>query len=207
MPARVIKICGITHAGDAQAAVAAGATAVGFNFYPKSSRFIECAQAAEIAASLPPGICKVGVFVNEPPETVERIAQECGLDVAQLHGGESREQFPRGVRVWKALRVEQGFDIAQCDAYSGAEAILLDGPAGANFGGEGKAFSWSIAAKCKHKVILAGGLDAANVGAAIAAAHPWGVDACSRIERSPGRKDHAKMREFIQAAVKAEETK
>ena len=101
----MVKICGITNREDALAAVEAGAAALGFNFYPPSPRYIAPDEAAEIAAALPPEVWKVGVFVDESPEAVLRTAGQVGLDIAQLHGSEPPEQYPRGIRVWKAIRV------------------------------------------------------------------------------------------------------
>jgi phosphoribosylanthranilate isomerase len=201
----MIKICGITTIEDAQAAVAAGATALGFNFYPKSKRYIRPEDAAVIAASLPGGVWKVGVFVNEPPARIERIVGSTGMDVAQLHGDEEPDALPSLARIWKALRVEPGFSLRILDRFPTVEAFLLDGPAGTEYGGSGKPFLWSVAAGCARKTILAGGLDATNVRQAIAQARPWGVDACSKLESAPGVKDHRKMVEFVQAAKAAEE--
>jgi phosphoribosylanthranilate isomerase len=197
----MIKVCGITTAEDAAAAVAGGATAIGFNFYPKSKRYITPDAAAGIARSLPSHITKVGVFVNESAAEVERIAALIPLDVAQLHGDESPEQAPRTIRFWKAFRVDEKFDPTLLEPFARAEAFLLDGPAGAEYGGSGKPFAWTVAAGSPHKIVIAGGLDASNVREAVRQAHPWGVDACSRIESSPGRKDHRKMSEFLKAAL------
>lgn len=195
----IVKVCGITNAEDAAAAIAGGATAIGFNFYPRSPRFIAPDAAAAIVT--PAGVRRVGVFVNEPRETVERIVRIAALDVAQLHGDESPEQFP-DTPVWKAARVSANLDLS---AYRGEsiEALLLDGPAGELYGGAGKSFDWNLAASTTQRIILAGGLDSSNVAAAIAVAHPWGVDACSRIESAPGKKDYKKMNEFLQAAREA----
>jgi phosphoribosylanthranilate isomerase len=196
-----IKICGITNAEDALAAAAAGATAIGFNFYPRSPRYIAPQRAAEIAT--PAGVRRVGVFVNEPAARVEEIARIARLDVAQLHGDERPADYPAALAIWKAVRVTEDFDLslyAEC----GAEALLLDGPASGLYGGAGIAFDWSVGGACfSLPIILAGGLDASNVARAVALAHPWGVDACSRIEASPGKKDHKKMTEFLQAAMEA----
>lgn len=197
----MIKVCGITNAGDARDAAAAGATALGFNFYPKSKRYILPEEAAPIAAAV--GVCKVGVFVNESPTEVARIAALVGLDVVQLHGEERASDFPVGLRVWKALRVDADLTAETLAPYAAAEAILLDGPAGTEYGGAGKTFAWSMASGLPFRVILAGGLDGSNVGAAWEAAHPWGVDACSRIESAPGKKDKTKMEEFVKAARRA----
>jgi phosphoribosylanthranilate isomerase len=141
----------------------------------------------------------VGVFVNEPPEEVERIRAAAGLDVVQLHGDEPPEALPRGTRVWKALRVDGSFEPAAMDAYD-VEAFLLDAPS-ERYGGSGHTFDWSKARHGGKKIVLAGGLDAGNVQAAIRLARPWGVDSCSRLESSPGRKDHARMAQFLEAAL------
>ncbi len=191
----MVKICGITNREDALAAIEGGAAALGFNFYPGSPRYIDPERAAVIAAGL--AVVKVGVFVNESPARIGEIARHAGLDVAQLHGAETEADYPQGIRVWKAARVDETFRIADLDALP-AEAFLLDSPGG---GGTGRTFDWSRAAGSKRRIILAGGLDASNVKQAIAAARPWGVDVCSRIESAPGRKDHVKMAQFLKEAT------
>jgi phosphoribosylanthranilate isomerase len=193
----VLKICGITNAEDAAAAMDGGATAIGFNFWPRSPRYITPEEAARIESR--PGIRRVGVFVNEAPARIEEIGHVVRLDAAQLHGDEAPGAYPAGLAVWKAARVTTGFDFSAYDD-SPAEALVLDGPAGELYGGSGRSFDWGLAAVVRKRIILAGGLDATNVAEAIAAAHPWGVDACSRIESAPGKKDHQKMNEFLQAA-------
>ncbi|MGP8245029.1 MAG: phosphoribosylanthranilate isomerase [Bryobacteraceae bacterium] len=193
----ILKICGITNQEDASAAIDAGANAIGFNFYPASPRHLTPERAAGIES--PPGVRRVGVFVNEAPARVEEIARIAALDVAQLHGDETAARYPHAIAVWKAARVTADFSFALYRD-TPAEALLLDGPAGELFGGAGKAFDWSRAAESPKAIIIAGGLDASNVARAVELAHPWGVDACSRIESEPGKKDHRKMREFLQAA-------
>lgn len=193
----VLKICGITNAEDAAAAIEGGATAIGFNFWPRSPRYVAPEQAAEIGSG--EGIRRVGVFVNETPAHIEEIARLVRLDVAQLHGDEAPAGYPERLAVWKAVRVTAGFDFSGFED-SPAEALVLDGPAGELYGGSGRTFDWGLAAVIRKRIILAGGLDASNVAQAVAAAHPWGVDACSRIESAPGKKDHRKMNEFLQAA-------
>jgi phosphoribosylanthranilate isomerase len=193
----IVKICGITNAEDAAAAIADGANAIGFNFYAASPRYIAPERAAEIPTAS--GVRRVGVFVNESRARVEEIARIAGLDVAQLHGEETIDEYPAAVAVWKATRVSAAFNIAAF-ANSPAEALLLDGPAsGITFDWQVGQASWPV----PRRIILAGGLDASNVAEAVAVAHPWGVDACSRIEISPGKKDHQKMQAFIHAARKA----
>lgn len=193
----ILKICGMTNRPDAAAAIDGGATAIGFNFYSGSPRYIAPESAAQIPSAS--GVQRVGVFVNEERTSVEEIARIASLDVAQLHGDETPADYPVGVAVWKALRVTDGFDLAQYDDCP-AEALLLDGPASELYGGAGKTFDWRLAGVATRRIILAGGLDASNVAQAIALVRPWGVDACSRIESAPGRKDHKKMTEFLQAA-------
>lgn len=198
----IVKICGITHIEDALAAIANGATALGFNFYPRSKRYIGIADATRLIAQLPPEIIKVGVFVDESPARVADLVQRIGLQVAQLHGDETPEQYPSGVPVWKAAHVDEEFSLSAWEACP-AEALLLDSPSNGEYGGSGHIFDWARAAGGMRRIILAGGLEEANVRDAIRLVKPWGVDACSRIERAPGRKDHAKMAAFIKAVLEA----
>jgi phosphoribosylanthranilate isomerase len=192
----MVKICGITNREDAMAAVEGGAAAVGFNFYPPSPRYIAPAEAAAIAATLPANVWRVGVFVDESTEAVLRTAAQAGLDVAQLHGSESPENYPPGIRIWKAVRVRPG-EMPAVLPSGPLEAVLLDSPA------SGQVFDWARIPYGIEKLILAGGLDAGNVREAIAQVQPWGVDACSRIESAPGRKDHVKMAAFLKEALGA----
>ena len=196
----IIKICGITNQEDATAAIEGGATAIGFNFYRRSPRYIAPERAAEIATAA--GVRRVGVFVDETPARIEEIARRAALDVAQLHGAETPADYPAALAVWKAVRVGAGFDMAPFRD-SPAEALLLDGPAGELFGGAGEPFDWKLARGVGRRIIIAGGLDSANVAQAVELARPWGVDACSRLERAPGKKDNQKMTEFLRAAREA----
>ena len=195
----ILKICGITGANDAATAIEAGATAIGFNFYPRSPRYISPDHAAAI---LTPGARRVGVFVNEAAARIEEIARLAGLDIAQLHGDEAAADYPAALAIWKAARVGEGFTFAPYED-APAEALLLDGPAAELYGGAGRTFDWRLAARSNKRIIVAGGLDASNVARAIQLAKPWGVDACSRIESAPGIKDHRKMIDFLQAAKAA----
>ena len=174
----MVKICGITNLEDAQAAAAAGASAVGFNFYVKSPRYLIPEKAVSIIRALPESVWKVGVFVNESGADV---AARIGLDIVQIHG---EAATPTDLRVWRA--VSAGTALAD----ERAEAFLVDTPAGDQYGGTGRTFDWNLARDTQRRIILAGGLDASNVSEAIRTAQPWGVDACSRIESAPGKKDH-----------------
>jgi phosphoribosylanthranilate isomerase len=194
----MVKICGITNRDDALAAVEGGASAIGFNFYPNSPRYVAPAEARAILEELPSGVLKVGVFVNEAANRAASVAHDLGLDVVQIHG-ESAEP-PAGLRVWRGIRVTPGFDVAVLESFP-AEAFLLDTPSDSLYGGTGQTFDWSLARGARRPVILAGGLDETNVRRAIAEALPWGVDACSRLESAPGRKDRLKMARFLKAAL------
>ncbi len=189
-----VKICGITNREDALAAVDAGAGALGFKFYAKSPRAVTTAQIENFVNEIPKDIWKVGIFVDESPAKIEEICASLGLDVAQLHGSETLDQHPRGLRVWKAFRVADG---QLPEPARDTEATLLDGPS------TGNPFDWSLAANFPGKLIVAGGLDETNVREAVAIAQPWGVDVSSRIEIAPGRKDHVRMKKFIEAALKS----
>ncbi len=197
-PPFVIKVCGITAPGDADAAVEAGATALGFNFYPDSPRYVEPSKLAEWAGEVPEGVLRVGVFVDAPAEVVARTVALCRLHVAQLHGA----PVDAGVRTWLARHVDENFHASALGAE--AEAWLLDAPAGVLPGGTGRVFDWNLARGLRAPIVLAGGLDASNVARAIELVRPWGVDACSRLESSPGRKDRARVEAFVAAAREAE---
>jgi phosphoribosylanthranilate isomerase len=194
----MVKICGITNREDALVAIDGGAAALGFNFYAPSPRAVTREQAVEIAKIVPSNVWKVGVFVNERPEDAIRVAADSRMDVLQIHG--NADEFPSGVRLWKAVRVVPNFQLAELDSPS-AEAFLLDTPSETLHGGTGQTFDWKLARGATRKVILAGGLDEKNVRQAIEEAQPWGVDACSRLEASPGKKDHAKLTRFLKAVA------
>lgn len=191
----IVKICGVTNSEDAAAALDAGASAIGFNFYARSPRYIAPERAAAIAT---PGARRIGVFVNERPARVEEIARIAALDTVQLHG--EATAHPRALTVWRTAQVTAGFSLPEVE---GAEALLLDGPAGELYGGAGRSFDWRLVHAADLRIVIAGGLDASNVAQAIAIARPWGVDACSRLESAPGKKDHMKMQAFIRAALEA----
>ena len=201
----LIKICGITNLDDALAAIAAGADALGFNFYKPSPRYITPQNAREIVDQLPGELMTVGVFVNEEsPEDVRQIATEAGVAALQLHGDESpgycRELADRFVI--KTLAVSTNFDSQMVHAYQ-TEAIMLDTKDNALRGGTGRQFDWSIAKQVNQlgrKLFLAGGLSPENIAEAIETVRPYAVDACSALEDKPGIKNHARLRAFVAAA-------
>ena len=189
-----VKVCGITNLEDGIAAVDAGARALGFIFYPPSSRGVTVEQVEQFTARLPKDIWKVGVFVDEKPEVIRAISDRIGLDIAQLHGAETPQDHPAGLRIWKAFRITDGH-IPNPD-YP-AEAVLLDGP------GSGQTFDWRIASALSRPLVLSGGLTPENVREAIDKTSPWGVDISSGIEAAPGRKDHQRMKKFMEAALRS----
>ena len=200
-----IKICGITNLDDAHAAVAAGADALGFNFYKPSPRYIEPRAAGEIIDQLPSTVLTVGVFVNEgTPHDAMRIANEAGVKALQLHGDESPQycrELGRDTYVIKTLAVSDSFNVELPQAYE-VEAIMLDTKDNRVRGGTGRVFDWSVAQQVSQlipKLYLAGGLSPENVAEAIATVHPYAVDACSALEDRPGVKNHERLRAFVEA--------
>jgi len=202
-----IKVCGITRPEDAVAAATLGAWAIGFVF-ADSPRRVSPEQAAGIASGVPPGILKVGVFVDEKPDAIESIAEKVGLDLLQLHGSESPQLCDAlgPDRVVKALRVRSKESLARAAAYVGhCYAVLLDAWDPSASGGTGKAWDWALASVAEFpRLILAGGLSSGNVGEAISRVHPWAVDVSSGVESAPGRKDPERLRAFFSAVRKAE---
>lgn len=199
----VIKICGIKTLADARAAVSAGADYLGFNFYPRSARFIEMEECARITAVLKaehPAIVLVGVFVNAPLADIQFILQTCRLDLAQLHGDEDPHMLKwLAPYAFKALR--GGTDHLEDYAREGAPAFLLDAAVKGAYGGSGQTGDWQVAAQLaqRYAFFLAGGLNPDNVAGAIRGVRPWGVDVASGVEVSPGVKDVRKMKDFVQA--------
>ena len=197
----LIKICGITNVNDAHAAVAAGADALGFNFYKLSPRYIAPESAREIINTLPNEVFTVGVFVNEgSPEAVRSIANQAGVKAVQLHGDESPDYCRALDSVIKTFAVSKDkFDIKQIESYE-VDAIMLDTKDNRLRGGTGRVFDWSIAQQVSQlvpKLYLAGGLSPENVSEAIEMVQPYAVDACSSLEDKPGIKNHERMRVFV----------
>jgi phosphoribosylanthranilate isomerase len=203
-----VKICGITTLDDARMAIEAGAEMLGFNFYPRSVRYISPEAAHEIVHRVRGEVECVGVFVNEPkPSDVIRTMGLVGLAAAQLHGDESPNYYAEvncACSAIKALRVDEKFRPQTALLY-GAR-VLLDA-ATPQYGGSGKTIDWKLAAQVRgrvREVILAGGLHPGNVAEAVAVVRPDAVDACSGLECEPGRKDPDKLKAFIAAVREAD---
>ena len=197
-----IKICGITNLEDALAAVEFGADAIGFAFVPNTPRYVEPAKAEGIIAQLPPFVTTVGLFVNESEEHIRRVADQCKLNVLQLHGQEPPDfclLFNR--KVIKAFRIKDKESLINLPKYT-VSAYLLDTYVKGAMGGTGVTFDWKLASDAKKYglVILAGGLNPENVAQAIQQVRPYGVDVSSGVEAKPGKKNHRKMKDFIEAA-------
>jgi phosphoribosylanthranilate isomerase len=223
-----IKICGITNLKDAFAAIDAGADLLGFNFYPKSPRYISPETCREITAALKKDhaqVILVGVFVNMPVEQVKAVLNDCALHLAQLHGDESPEMLAAlAGRVFKAIRLPAPA-VGQVSASESAPvpvspflsvaqpvvrpALLVDAVVKGVYGGSGMVADWSAAAELSKQVplLLAGGLTPENVGAAVRQVKPWGVDVASGVEASPGVKDFVKMKAFVQEVQRVEKEK
>jgi phosphoribosylanthranilate isomerase len=199
----VIKICGVTSPGDADLAVRAGADAIGVNLWPGSKRFVGDAAAAAVLAAVPPGVLKVGVFVNAAPATVAATISQLGLDRVQLHGDERPEDF-RDLdpgRVIRAVRVSGESSFAELDPWTGRCELFLFDAFVEGFGGGGVAAPWELIARhARPPFLLAGGLRPETVARAITMTRPDGVDVASGVESSPGVKDPEKVRAFVAAA-------
>jgi phosphoribosylanthranilate isomerase len=194
----LVKICGITRPEDAEAAVAAGASAIGFIFWPKSPRFIDPHRARTIAAALPPFVTAVGVFVNQPLAYVNGVASLVALGAVQLHGDETPEYAAAVSRpVMKAVSV--GRDEAR--VWPSRVRLLLDVHDPVARGGTGRTIDWAAAADlaAQRQVLLAGGLTPDNVADAVARVRPFGIDVSSGVERAPGIKDHERLRALFEA--------
>jgi phosphoribosylanthranilate isomerase len=206
-----IKICGITNAADALAAVEAGANLLGFNFYEKSARFLTQSAAAKIRTQLPKHVEVVGIFVNKPTPDVAALCSLLKLHAAQLHGDEPPEavaELAGSVPVIKAFRVDLDFPLKSLDEYCDAFAFLFDAAHTGQYGGTGRTSDWDVARRAAkdHRIILAGGLKVENVAAAVRIVRPYGIDVASGVESKPGKKDHGRLREFIQEVRRGEKT-
>lgn len=199
-----VKVCGITNLEDALASFLYGADAIGFVFYKKSSRYISPKKAANISAILSKRISRVGVFVDEKAEKVKEAARACRLDMLQFHGNESPAYCRKfkGYKVIKAFRVDKRIDPDEVRRYK-TYAYLFDTYSKSNPGGTGEKFNWKLlaqTAKIKGIIFLSGGLNSGNVRKAVKLLKPDWVDASSLLESKPGKKDHKKIKEFIERA-------
>ena len=209
-----IKFCGLVRSEDVDAAVALGADAVGLVFYPRSPRALDTDEARRLRRRLPSFVRAVGLFVNDPPERIARVAHEVGLDVLQLHGDESPDACAEAAREagdlpwWRAVRMRSPGDLIESRvAYAGAECLLLDAWS-EGYGGSGHGFDWSwIAPQAvgSTRCILSGGLGAEVVAEAIERVAPFAVDVSTGIQgASPREKDAAKMERFVAAVAAAD---
>jgi len=196
MPIVKVKICGITNLEDAVAAVDMGADLLGFNFYPKSKRYITPDNAFSIIEKLPTFVDVAGVFVNATAEHIKDVTEQCFLNWIQLHGDEKPDFcdsiFCPGARTIKAIRVKSSEDIERVEQYF-TDAVLLDAYDSQSYGGTGKSFDWDMLGHIHKRVFLAGGIDPQNAERAVEVG-VYGIDICSGIEKAPGKKDHEKMK-------------
>ena len=200
-----VKICGITNLEDALFASEAGADALGFVFYKKSPRYVAPETAWDIIKRLPPFVATVGVFADQGDEEVRRAVSESNVDVVQLHGSESPEYCSSfGKRVIKAIRVRDIKSLIDIKRYS-VSGFLLDTYDKELKGGTGRIFNWEIAREAKainKRIIIAGGLTPENVSEAIRIVQPYGVDVSGGVESAKGKKDHQKIKAFIERVKK-----
>ena len=197
-----VKICGITRVEDAICAVQSGADAIGLVFYAESPRNVSLQAAQEIVAALPPFISIVGLFVNASQNKIQTVLAQLRLDVLQFHGDETAAECAQfNLPYLKAIRVKPDTNLLQyCEEFNSAQALLLDAHSDAAYGGTGHTFDWALIPKNLPKsIILAGGLNADNVGAAIRQVQPYAVDVSGGVEESKGIKDAAKIAAFMRA--------
>jgi phosphoribosylanthranilate isomerase len=196
-----VKICGITNTTDVFAAVSAGASALGFNMYEPSPRYVTPRQAQQLCAAVPVFVSRVGLFVNHSRAEILQICEQVDFDLLQFHGDESNDFCTSFDRPFiKALRVAPGDDIeAVVNRFPDSRGILLDAFTDGLYGGTGRTIDWQQIPTLNQPVILAGGLDADNVASAISQVRPFAVDVSGGVERSRGVKDADKMRRFMAA--------
>lgn len=203
-----VKICGITSVSDGLAAARHGADAIGLIFYPPSPRLVTLERAREIAASLPAFVARVAVFVNPAAADVDAVIRACRPDLLQFHGEEAAD-FCRsfGVPYLRALRVRPGVDLLESlSPFGDAAGWLLDAYRQELYGGTGEAFDWElIPRELARPLILSGGLDVENLGAAIRRVRPWAVDVSSGVEAAKGVKDERRIAAFMEAVRSADQ--
>jgi phosphoribosylanthranilate isomerase len=194
-----VKICGLTRLEDAERAIALGADALGFVFWPRSPRAVTAERAAALFRSLPPFPVRVGVFVDASPDAIARVLEVASLNVVQLHGDEPPDDYARlGLPLIKAVTLSDDDETAADSVPSGITP-LVDAVDAVQRGGTGRTADWTRAARlaARRRIVLAGGLTADNVGQAVATVRPWGIDVSSGVERSPGIKDHDRLHAFF----------
>lgn len=202
-----VKICGITRVQDAAAAADCGADAIGLVFYAPSPRHVSVETAAHIVQALPPFVTTVALFVDAAADLIARVVDQVGVDLLQFHGSESAAECAAHRRPWiKALRVRDDTDLARLsEVYGAGRGLLLDAYRRGVPGGTGETFDWSlIPPRMATRVLLAGGLDPANVGAAVRQVRPYAVDVSGGVEQEPGIKDPAKIKAFIEEVRRAD---
>ncbi len=202
-----VKICGITRIEDGLAAAHAGADAIGLVFAPASPRRVTAAQAAAIAAALPPFVSSVALFVDPSAEEVRAVLQRFRPDLLQFHGDEPPDFCAAfGLPYLKAVRVRPATDLLQyAAAYAGARGLLLDAYHPDSHGGTGQRFDWDLIPRgLPRPIVLAGGLDPDNVAAAVSRVRPWAVDVSSGVEVAKGIKDASRIARFIREVRNAE---
>lgn len=196
-----VKICGLTSGADLAVAAGLGVDAVGLVFYPASPRAVAADVARSLLAALPPFVTSVGLFVDAEPDAVRAVLARVPLDLLQFHGEEPPEYCAAFGRPWlKAIRMRPGADVERiARVYSAAAGLLLDTYHPGAPGGTGRRFDWGlIPARLAPRIVLAGGLDPANVAEAVRRVRPWGVDVSGGVESAKGVKDPAKMEAFLQ---------
>ncbi len=194
-----VKICGLTNYDDAAAAMDMGADLLGFNFYPKSPRYLTPEKAGDIVNQLPAFIDTAGIFVNASIEQIRETRDLCPLDWVQLHGDEApefcRSLTSHNVKTIKAIRVRDQADVERVSTFF-TDAVLLDAFHPDKYGGTGATFDWNVIEHTGKRIFLAGGINPDNAAAAVELG-VYGIDVCSGIEAEPGKKDHKKMKKLF----------
>ncbi len=206
-----VKICGLSDAASLDASVEAGAGYVGFVFFPRSPRNVSVERARDLAARVPPGVCRTGLFVDPDDGQIERVLDSVTLDMIQLHGSESRERSRAigktfGLPVMKSLGISAKSDVERADHWAGyVDQLLVDAPRARHMdrpGGQGIAFDWSLLANREWRLpwMLAGGLTRENIADAVRLSGATQLDVSSGVESAPGMKDCDRIRSFLRAA-------